>query len=817
MGAVAWLAVALAEPEGATIRVEGRVVGAFSGRGVAGASVRTGEQAVTTDAEGRFRLELDGPAEIEASAPGYLNAVRRVESSASDVVLYLLERYRFQEEVEVSASVIPEAAPEVLPLQTRDVVAVAGGAENVFRVVQLLPGVAGTDEFGGRLAVRGGSPDQNLTVMDGVEIHNPYRLLGLVSAFNPETVQGFELTAGAFEARYGDRLSSLLLVRNRHGTEARALAGSTGLSLTDGNVLLEGRLPQGATGSWLVTGRRTYYDLVAERFVDDDLPSFADLQGKLSWQPRPGQRLTLLGLRSRESTDAVFEGDRPGEQGAFVTAARNDLLAATLQGGLGPRALSRTILGAYRNTDRLDVDALFRNSARRSNAPGVDDGFAQAEVVFERDLGVRDLSLRQEFSYQANDRHLLEAGAELHRLTTDVAWVITGDRNASEANGSSVRGGAGLPDALESGLRSTRWGVYIQDRVQMMERLVLEPGLRLEGSSVNGGASLQPRLGATLRLGPDTRLRAALGRHAQSPGYEKLIQSDYFIDLTEAGRLDLRSERSTQVVLGLERDFPAFALRAEGYYKRLEQLIVGALESEAERRARLARYDFPAELSGSVPREAQITTRPTNDGRGRAYGLDLLATLRPGRGPVSGWLSYTWAKAERTAYGRRYPFEYDRRHAASAVLSWRAKPWLELAATARVASGFPRTPVAGLRVAATEDASDVDGDGDRAELIPERDPAGLLVYTTDLGGVSNLNAARLPGFARLDLRFTFRPKGPSGRWSLYLDLLNATNRKNAGAIDPQLEHDPGADRPRIVQERTGSIPFLPSLGVHFRF
>ena len=113
--------------------------------------------------------------------------------------------------------------------------------------------------------------------------------------------------------------------------------------------------------------------------------------------------------------------------------------------------------------------------------------------------------------------------------------------------------------------------------------------------------------------------------------------------------------------------------------------------------------------------------------------------------------------------------------------------------------------------------ADLDGDGNLTELVPERDATGLLVYTTDLGGVSNLESARLPAFFRLDLRLTFRPKGPAGRWSFYLDVLNATNHENAGMIDSQLAYDPNSDRPQIVEKRAASIPFLPSFGVHFRF
>ncbi len=817
----AWLlAAALAAADPGSIRVEGRVIAAFSARPLKGASVSAGEVAGVTDADGHFVLEgVARGALLEASADGHLPASRRLDGPASDLVLYLLERDRFQESVEVRGDPAAATDSETIPVRPREVQAVAGGADNVFRVVQLLPGVAGTDEFGSRLAVRGGTPDQNLTIMDGVEIHNPYRLFGLTSAFNPEIVQGFELTAGAFEARYGDRLSSLLVVRNRYGTDTRDFGGSAAVSVTDANVVLEGRLPKGAPGSWLLTGRRTYYDLVAERFVDDDLPSFGDLQGKLHWQPRPGQRLSLLGLLSRETTDAAFDGDLPGEAAALLTGTRNDLAALTFQSDLSSRALSRTTVAAYRNVETLDVDASLRNDSRRSNAPDDDSAHELAEVVFRRELGVTDYSLRQEFTWQRNDRHLFEAGLELHRLETDVAWRISGDRNPGEANGSSVRGGTGLPADLDSALSSTRWGAFVQDRVQMMERFVLEPGLRLEGSSVNGRALLQPRLAASLRIGDATRLRGGFGLHAQSPGYEKLIQSDYFIDLSSVSQIEIPSERSTQLVLGVERELGGgLTARVEGWWKRFDDVLVGRLETEAERQARVAGYDFPAELASSVPLAPQITSFPSSDARGRSYGVDLyLARPAAAGGRLSGWLTYTWGKAVREAYARTYPFEYDRRHAASAVLQWRAKRWLDVGATLRAASGFPRTPVVGLRVAAVEDATDADGDGDRAELVPALDPTGLLVWETDLGSVANLNTGSLPLFARLDLRLNFKPRGDAGRLSLYLDFINVTNRDNAGQIEARLEYDPASDRPRIVEERAAALPFLPSFGVRWRF
>jgi hypothetical protein len=804
-----------------TVLAAGAVNPAASGSGGRRANVAPESTSGATRDDGCFVVSLEaGAAALVVDAPGFAPVTVALTDVGPADLEVRLQRARFSERVDVSATSADATGDgaALLPLRPVEVAALAGGAENVFRVLQTLPGVAATEEFGSRLAVRGGTPDQNLTVMDGVEIHNPYRLFGLVSAFNPETVSRFELTAGAFDARHGDRLSSLLVVENRAGRDDRRLAGSSSLSLTDGNVLAEGKLPGRARGSWLVTGRRTYYDLVAERFTGDDLPSFGDVQAKLVLEPRPGQRLALYGVRSRETTDAEVEFDRPGEGGTFVTDASNDVGALSFDASLGRRAAWRSVLSWYRNGEGLDVDANARNEARRSNAPG-DEGFTQADIVFARELSVRDSALRQQLTWQAGPRLLLETGGELHRLRTRVAWRIDGDRNPSEANGSSVRGGAGLPDRLDSSYAATRLGAFVQARAALGARLTLEPGLRLDRSSVNRETTLAPRLSAAWAFSPTLRLRAASGLYTQSPGYEKLIQSDYFFDLSGDQRLDLRHERSWQALLGLEREWPGEAsARVEAWVKTFDRLTLGRLETPSDVAARLAPYDFPEVFSTSLPREPRITSVPVSTGEGRAYGVDLFLTRRdaPAR-RLSGWLAYSLGKAERTSYGRSYPFEYDRRHALSLVANWRARRRLDVAVTARLASGFPRTPVAGLRVAERADTADRDADGNRTELVPWLDASGLPVYTIDLGGVSNLNSGRLPAFARVDLRATFFPGGRQGRWTLYLDVINVLNRDNAGQLDPQLVHDPGAEQPRLVEERLGGIPLLPSLGVRFRF
>jgi hypothetical protein len=292
------------------------------------------------------------------------------------------------------------------------------------------------------------------------------------------------------------------------------------------------------------------------------------------------------------------------------------------------------------------------------------------------------------------------------------------------------------------------------------------------------------------------------------------------LDLTHPAVRQLTAERALQGSAGLERDMPGGVLmRAEGYYKRFTDALVGRLETPDELAARVGRYDFPAALASNIPTDPIITSVPTNDGRGRAYGFDVFVsrTSAPVSTKLTGWASYTWGKAEREAYGLLYPFEYDRRHAFTAVTSYRLNPRWELAATTRVASGFPRTAPLGLRVAGEEDRTDADGDGVTDELLPARDANGLLVYAVNFGSVANLNRGRLPLFARVDIRATWRPGGYSGRWELYVEAINALNRKNAGTLDPRLEYDPTSDRPLIVERRDQSIPLLPTVGLRVRF
>jgi hypothetical protein len=315
------------------------------------------------------------------------------------------------------------------------------------------------------------------------------------------------------------------------------------------------------------------------------------------------------------------------------------------------------------------------------------------------------------------------------------------------------------------------------------------------------------------------RVKAAVGLHAQSPGYEKLVHSDYFLDLSEAARGGLRNEQALHLVLGLERVVGSGLFASlEGYYRDFSRLAVGRLETEPQRLTRVARYDYPERLRWGVPLAPQITSLPVNDASGTAYGLLAFVKKSGEEARVSGWLSYALGVAERTAYGRTYPFDYDRRHVLAGVVNLRFGSRTHAGLSVQGASGLPTTPPRGVLVLGAEDRGDFDRDGNTSEVVPARDDRRRPIYVADPGGADTLNSDRLPYYARVDLRLGYRPRGPQGRWLFFVEVVNLLGRRNAAGYDWDIRLDPGAERPRIeVTEGEDGVPRLPSFGVRFRF
>ena len=151
----------------------------------------------------------------------------------------------------------------------------------------------------------------------------------------------------------------------------------------------------------------------------------------------------------------------------------------------------------------------------------------------------------------------------------------------------------------------------------------------------------------------------------------------------------------------------------------------------------------------------------------------------------------------------------------SVVSSFRLSRLIEVGTTFRAQSGFPHTPGLAVRPASIEDPAAAAAGVTR--LVPQYDDLGLLVWSADYGDTSNFNTTRLPFFARLDARVTFRPRWASDRWQFYFEVINLLNRDNASELEVDLVYDPDSDRPQLSEVRSGRLPLLPTFGLRYRF
>jgi TonB dependent receptor-like, beta-barrel/TonB-dependent Receptor Plug Domain len=640
------------------------------------------------------------------------------------------------------------------PLEVREM---AGGLDNVLQSLQVLPGVAATNDEDGKLAVRGAGPEHNLVVLDGVQIHNVQRLGEFTTSFfNPATAANITLDPSGLDARFGGRLSSVVNLETRDGTTARRLAFSGSLGLTSGDVLLEGRVPGTTAASWWATVRGTYYRLVADRFDDGAMPSFADIQFKTTFYPSRRTRLTVFGLAGREM---LQELNREPDGDVLTTAStkgENRIAAATLRWIPTSRVSSATTVSAYSTTSR---------ERARFFALGIDP--------LDRNLLIDDYAVRHQVLFASSHGQLMDAGVDLHRVRS--SWRMTGIKQPEWWRGIGPSTTGELVDysdgPVESQLQRTQVGGWFQVSLDAGKVVTLEPGIRFDWNSYTSEAAWQPRLRLSRAFGK-TLGWTGISVQAQTPSHESLQGFEYFQFAPDGA--GLQNARTQQVVAGFERPLGAgLSLRVEGYGRTFDRLLVQRLETEAEYRRRLTNYVIPEDLpADAVILEHRPTIFPESIGDGRAHGLEVL--LERERRRVSGWVGYTLSKSTRDLYGNTVPSDFDRRHALNAVVAipiaarWRA------AATMQLASGLPTTPVQ----QEVDFGQVVRLDGTRDPFFrPFRDRNGKLVTFADVfeRRLSSINSERTTAYSRVDARLTY---ATVRHWEFYVEVLNAFNHRN---------------------------------------
>lgn len=690
------------------------------------------------------------------------------------------------------------AQPSVQRLDPQKVLDTAGGLENVFQVLPLLPGAAATNDEDGKLAVRGGGPEHNVVLFDGVQVYSPQRTGDFGTSFvNPATAQSVALDASGLDARYGGRLSSVTVLETRNGATDRRLAISGSAGLTSGDVIAEGRLPGTQSGSWWTSARGTYYKFVAERFRDETIPSFADVQFKINARPSTRTQLSLVGLVGKE---AMVRREGGFQDSGALTGdiaeelhADNRLAAINFWFTPGPRLTTATTFTAYSSAFRYQ-----------------DHWNRPVTGPFDRDVRVTDFAVRQRATLAWAPRHVLDAGFEVRRLSSSWAMMSNAFVIGGRPVGPDIWGGfVDYDGPIDSRIRKTQLGTWVQDRMLLGADVSMEPGVRVDWNSLTGESALQPRVRLTKRIGR-TSIWTGLAWQAQTPGHETMQQGLQYFDLTGPEASSLRNEQSRQVVVGVEHEIAeGTTVRVEAYRRAFDRLLVQRQETETERADRLSRYEIPAEMPpDSAILEFRPTVHPESTGTGRATGLEML--LQRARGRLTGWVSYTLSKAERELYGNTVPFDFDRRHALAVAANAQLTSKLRLSATSQYATGFALTP---LHPEAYF--------GDHDFTIPPRPPgpfkatrrsSGELLMMNDPRNalrLSLLNSARMPAYARTDVRVTYA----LANWvEVYGEVINLFNREN---FHPQSTFGPSDTAGEY--EVAASLGRLPTYGVRLRF
>jgi len=508
-----------------------------------------------------------------------------------------------------------------------------GGEPDIFRTLQLLPGVKSGSEVSSGLYVRGGSPDQNLILLDGVVVYNPLHLFGFLSAFNSDAVRDIKLVKGAFPAEYGGRLSSVIDMTMREGNREK-VGGSVGINLINSRLTVEG--PIGEDASFMISGRRMYLDLVLLAATNpDEVPRyyFYDLNGKLNYKLSESDHLYLSGYFGNDILSAP-----PVENDNFSIGWGN----AT--GNLRWMHIVSPTL--FTNFSAIFTDYTFSSLLEEKDQSG------STRSGFKSVSGIRDATLRGEAQYFAGEDHIIKTGIEVtnHRFRADATAEVSQ---------------FGSIDRTPTILNSLDAAVYAQDEWRITDLLSSNIGARLYYFQGGDYLRIEPRISLAYTLDDATTLKGAFSVGNQF--LHLITRNDITLptDVWFPSTGTIKPSEAYQGVLGFETYLSdrEYLLSVEGYYKKMHNLL---------------EYKDTASFSLDVPLETSFTS-----GDGDAYGVELFLNKQIGK--LSGWVGYTLAWTRRTFAelnnGASFYPRYDRRHDISVVLTYRLGDSWELGAS----------------------------------------------------------------------------------------------------------------------------------------
>ncbi len=506
---------------------------------------------------------------------------------------------------------------------------------DVFRSVQLLPGVKAASDFSSGLYVRGGSPDQTLILLDETTVYNPTHFFGFFSTFNPDAVKDVRLYKGGYPAEFGGRLGSVLTVFNKDGNRVDT-RGTVSLGLLASRASVEGPYSR---GSWMLAVRRSTLEpvLAVLRETVDNVPDlfyFYDINGKLNFDAGENDRLSLAFYTGVDDVRFPFL-----EDASVSLFYGNQTISAQWR-----RIFSERLFGSFTAT-----------GSRYFNEPS----FSIAGTPFERDNEIFDFSLKADLEFLPSENHTLSAG-----IWSGILTLRFRDRFDNQTT-------------FNNRIQSTYFAAYIQDEWRPTRQWIINGGLRLNTFSEGSYARLEPRLSVEHRPNSSIRLQAAYGRYYQ---FLTLITNEAFsgFDIWLTTDEGVPPAYGDQFVAGAKTiPFEGYAFDVEVYYRTMRDLF---------------------ELDPFVTDAAGLDySELFRFGEGYAYGVELFLEKQTGR--LSGFLGYTFGITRRKFPGfntdipdnpdraRFYPPKYDRTHDVNVVSSYRLSSRWSLAAVFSYATG----------------------------------------------------------------------------------------------------------------------------------
>lgn len=764
-----------------TKTIAGYVTDASSGETLIGAYIMTpdGKKGTETNQYGYFVLTLpEGENQIIASYVSYTEKTLSFNLKKDTTVRIKLEPDNQLEELVVTAKEIKRdkrleetvISKEVISPELLNVLPAILGEPDLVKTVQTLPGVQSGMEGSSGLYVRGGSPDENLILLDDVPLYNVTHLFGFFSVFNADAIKNVNLHKGGFPARFGGRLSSVLDIHTKDGND-KELHGAFQIGLLSSKFSLEGPIVKERT-TFFVSARRTYFDVLSKPFLPQEEKFgyfFWDLNAKVNHKFNDRHRLYFSIYSGRDKLG--FESEGHYDNWDF---------------GLGWGNISSALRWNYLIHNKLFMNTTVAFSKYKffTESNDVMYNYTTNKKEYEMNMiytsMIRDWSLKNTFTYTPNNSHEIKFGeaVTLHSFKPGEQGVY---EKYSEEN---LYGDAGTDTTIHSSEATpTECNLFVEDEFKITKRINLNIGLHASLFNVNEKTytSLEPRLSFAAHPTEKFTIKAAYTKMQQ---YLHLLSNstiglptDLWVPVTQNVKPLESHQTAVGFVFGLPKDL-LFSI--EGYYKTMDNVI---------------EYKEGASLFSSTNWEEKVDM-----GKGRSKGIEFM--LKKETGKTTGWIAYTLSKAERKFdeinKGEWYPTNYDRTHDISIVINHKFSEKVDLGATWVFGTGYPVTMQTHYIL--------IDPSLQMKDYYDEN----RIDYA------SSRNNYRMENYHRLDLGVNIhrQKEGSKIKRQLSVSVFNVYNRHNPFFYTIDTGHYEDGTRKLM---KTSIFPTIPSISYSIKF